>query len=246
LRAGDGVAVGSEVFSFLMHPNALLGLLQFSDGLFPAGGFAHSFGLETYVQAEAIQTADDVKGFIRTFLEGSAGPCDAVAVVAALSLGHAGNFEDCLRLDAILDAMKPVAEFREASRQMGRQSLRIAARLFSHCLVSDFFACAEENQTSGHHAVAFGLIGSQLGWPPEAAATAYLYAATALLVGAALRLLPIGQLEGQKIISAMAPTITRLAGETKEKGIGDLSSFIPGIEIAGMKHATLEARLFRS
>jgi urease accessory protein len=229
-----------------MDPDALLALLQFSDGLFPAGGFAHSFGLETYVQTETIHTANDVKDFIQTYLEGSAGPCDAVAVVVALSLGHGGNFEECLRLDAILDAMKPVTEFREASRQMGRQSLRIAARLFSHRLLNDFFDSTEKNQTPGHHALAFGLIGSQLGWPPEAAATAYLYTATALLVGAALRLLPIGQLEGQEIISAMAPTIMWLASETKGKGIGDLWSFIPGIEIAGMKHATLEARLFRS
>jgi urease accessory protein len=229
-----------------MNDDALISLLQFSDGVFPTGGFAHSFGLETYVQSERIQTSEEVKDFIRTYLEGSVGPCDAVAVVAALSLGRAGDLEDCLSLDFTLDAIKAVAEFREASRQMGRQSLRIAAHLSSSRLLRAVFDCVETDQTPGHHPLVYGLIGSQFGWSPEAATMAYLYATTSLLVGAALRLLPLGQLEGQRIIRAMAPTISRLACEAKTKGIGDLWSFIPGIEIAGMQHSTLEARLFRS
>jgi len=229
-----------------MEENALLSLLQFSDGLFPAGGFAHSFGLESYAQAGKVKTAGEIEGFIQTYLEGSVGPCDAVAVVAALLLGHKDDLDACFSLDALLDAMKPVAEFREASRQMGRQSLRIAVHLFSSRLLGAVFECAEKDQTPCHHSLAYGLIGSQLGWPAEAAATAYLYATTSLLVGAALRLFPLGQREGQKIVWAMAPTISRLAREAKGKGVNDLWSFVPGIEIAGMKHATLEARLFRS
>jgi len=229
-----------------MNHDALITLLQFSDGLFPAGGFAHSFGLETYVQLGKVQTAEEIKDFIRTYLEGSAGPCDAVAAVAALSLGQSEDLDGCFSLDLVLDAMKPVAEFREASRQMGRQSLRVAAHLFPNRLLRVVFEWVEGDQIPGHHALAFGLIGSQVGWSPESAATAYLYTTTSLLVGAALRLLPVGQLEGQKIISSMAPTISRLAHTAKDKRVGDLWSFAPGIEIAGMNHSTLEARLFRS
>jgi urease accessory protein len=92
----------------------------------------------------------------------------------------------------------------------------------------------------------FGLVGNRLGWPPEAAATAYLYSTTSMLVGAALRLLPLGQVDGQKVIWQTAPTIRRLAREAIDKDAGDLWSFIPAIEIAGMRHATLESRLFRS
>ncbi len=229
-----------------MDQDSLLSLLQFSDGLFPAGGFAHSFGLESYVQSGMIRTTEELKGFIHAYLEGSVGPCDAVALVSAMKMAREGDLESCLALDQRLDAMKSVSEFREASRQMGRQSLRVAASLVTCPLLQAFCESAEMGHTPGHHPLAFGLIGSQLRWHPEAAATAYLYTTTSLLVGASLRLLPVGQLEGQKIVWETAPIISRLAREAKEKGADDLWSFAPAIEIAGMKHATLEARLFRS
>jgi urease accessory protein len=64
-------------------PSAFIHLLQFADGLFPAGGYAHSFGLETLVQSGRVQTADDVASFLRVYLENSAAPTDAVIVLAA-------------------------------------------------------------------------------------------------------------------------------------------------------------------
>src|SRR2546425_7831108 len=58
---------------------AFLALLQLADGLFPAGGFAHSFGLETYVQEGRVDDAAGLEAFVVAHLEGGAGPCDAVA-----------------------------------------------------------------------------------------------------------------------------------------------------------------------
>ena len=229
-----------------MNSEAFLSLLQFSDGLFPAGGYAHSFGLESYVQEGVIQDLDGVETFIDSYLTGSVGPCDAAAVVAALKLAQAENFAACLELDETLEAMKPVAEFREASRQMGRQTLRVASNLVTDCLLSSFMQDVESYRTPGHHAVVFGAVGAVFGWPAKEAAGAYLYSTAALLVGAALRLLPLGQLNGQRLLQRFWPLIIQLAAEAEGKGPGDLRSFAPGIEIAGMRHAQLEARLFRS
>jgi urease accessory protein len=229
-----------------MTPERFLALLQFTDGLFPTGGYAHSFGLESYVQAGVIQDLAGVEAFIQAHLEGVVGPCDAVAVILALAFGEAGNLQACLTLDQTLDAMKPVAEFREASHQIGRQTLRVAAALTVHPLLLDFSKSVESGLTPGHHPLAFGLTGSALGWTQEDAACAYLYSTTAMLVGAALRLLRLGQLDGQRALWNAAPMITRLAKEAINKGPDDLWSFAPGIDIAGMRHATLEARLFRS
>jgi urease accessory protein len=61
-----------------------------------------------------------------------------------------------------------------------------------------------------------------------------------------LRLIPLGQLTGQRILWALAPSITRLVEDIKGKEMADIWSFAPGIEIAAMRHATLDARLFRS
>lgn len=229
-----------------MSTDVPLSLLQFADGLFPAGGYAHSFGLEYYVQAGRVRDRPGVEAFIRSHLEGAAGPCDAVAVVSAVALGEQGDLQGSLALDDILDSMKPVLEFREASRQMGRQTLRVGAALTDHPLLRAFSESVESGRTPGHHPLAFGLAGSAFQWPPESAARAYLYTTTALLVGAALRLLPLGQVAGQQILWGAGPAIARLAREATGKGPADLWSFAPGIEIAGMRHAALDARLFRS
>ena len=79
-----------------------------------------------------------------------------------------------------------------------------------------------------------------------ATATAFLYATTALLVGAALRLLPLGQLEGQTALWRLHPVIRRAAREAAERSPGELSSFTPGLDIQGMLHERMDARLFRS
>src|SRR2546422_3236643 len=63
----------------MIADSAFLALLQLADGLFPAGGFAHSFGLETYVQEGRVGDAAGLEAFVVAHLEGGAGPCDAGA-----------------------------------------------------------------------------------------------------------------------------------------------------------------------
>ena len=85
-----------------------------------------------------------------------------------------------------------------------------------------------------------------MAWPPKEMAGAYLYSTSAALVGAALRLLPLGQLAGQRLLWNLRPLIAELAAELQNKTETDMSSFAPALEIASMRHAMLDARLFRS
>ena len=244
----------------------LLAVLQFADGLFPSGGFAHSFGLETYAQDSTVRDAADLRELISTQLEGSAGPADAVAAALAARAGSVTDRDACLALDQRLDAMKTVPELRAASRQMGRQTARTAAALGRaggthgragaildrvHVTLGEPFAeglaaAIDDELTPGHHAVVFGAVTGAHGASPETAAAAFLQSTAALLVGAGLRLLPIGQLEGQRVLASMRPTIVRLARQAAAAGVDDMWSFTPGLEIAGIRHADLEGRLFRS
>jgi urease accessory protein len=94
--------------------------------------------------------------------------------------------------------------------------------------------------------VALGNTAGVLGWTAEATAVAFLYSTTSLLVGAALRLLPIGQTEGQRILWRLHPIIARVGGEAAARDAAALWSFAPGLDIQGMRHERLEMRLFRS
>ena len=92
----------------------------------------------------------------------------------------------------------------------------------------------------------FGAVAGRAGIDVEAAAAAYLYATASMLVNAALRLLAIGQLEGQRLIAGLRPRIATLAAGAARASIDDMWSFTPGLELAGLQHATLDMRLFRS
>ena len=85
-----------------------------------------------------------------------------------------------------------------------------------------------------------------MAWPPKEMAGAYLYSTGAALVGGALRLMPLGQLAGQRILWNIRPLIAKLAAEVQDKTQADMWTFAPALEIAGMRHAMLDARLFRS
>lgn len=229
-----------------MTTETLLSLLQLTDGLFPAGGFAHSFGLETYAQDGRVRDRDGLAAFIVAHLEGAAGPADAVAVAAAVRAATAGDQAAWLELDARLEAMKTVPEFRAASRQMGRQTARVAAAVARDPFVVSLAQAIEDGLTPGHHAAVFGAALGRGGADAEAAAAAFLYSTAALLVGAGLRLISLGQVDGQKVLAAVLPRVARLAATAAVTPVDDMWSFTPALELAGLRHAGLEMRLFRS
>jgi urease accessory protein len=229
-----------------MSTERLISLLQFADGLFPAGAYAHSFGLETCVQAGSVHDAATVEAFLRAHLEGGVAPLDAAVSVSAWRAAQAHDWDACLALDATLDAMKTASEVRDASRQMGRQTLRIATHISGDSMLAEFSSAVERGQTPGHHSVVFGLAGGAMEWSAVEVATAHLYSSCSALVGAAMRLMPLGQLAGQQILWSVRPLVARLADEIQDRAPEDFWNFAPAIEISALQHATLSARLFRS
>lgn len=229
-----------------MDSAALLSLLHFSDSAFPTGGYAHSFGLERYCQAGIVTDADGVERFLLAQLEGAAGPTDATAAAGANRAMAAGDVDACVALDEALEAMKPVRELREGSRQMGRQTLRIAALLTGDARLDRHLESVNAGGAPGHHAVAFGMAAGALAWSAQDTAAGFLYSTTSLLVGAALRLLPMGQTDGQRVLWRLHPVIARVAREAAEREPSDMWSFSPGLDVQAMLHARLDTRLFRS
>ncbi len=229
-----------------MTTETLLAVLQLADGLFPAGGFAHSFGLETYAQDGRVTDRESLEAFVVAHLEGAAGPADAVAVAAAVRAAGESDHGAWLELDGRLEAMKTVPEFRAGSRQMGRQTARVAAAVSHDPFVATLARAIEDGLTPGHHAAVFGAALGRRSVDSEAAAAAFLYSTAVLLVGAGLRLVALGQLDGQKVLTAVLPRVERLAARAAVTPVGEMWSFTPALELAGLRHAGLEMRLFRS
>src|SRR3989442_6656975 len=102
---------------------AFLAPLQLADGLFPAGGFAHSFGLETYVQEGRVDDAAGLEAFVVAHPQGSAGPWGAVAGADAAPVAPPPRAEGDLAADARRDAGQRVPQIPAPRPPNGRPTL---------------------------------------------------------------------------------------------------------------------------
>jgi urease accessory protein len=228
-----------------MNASALLEGLRFVDTFFPSGGFAFSSGLEAAVQGGAVKDSDQLARYIEDLLSGGMSRREALATKIANRAGAAGKISAAVDIDRKLEATKLSRESRLASRQMGRQVIRVAAdQIRAKPVLSDYRDEVESERAPGHLAVTFGLTMGGCGWSPEETTVAFLYHTAVGFISAAMRLSPIGQHEGQRILGEWLPLIERISREVDSDTA--MSSWSPIQDIYAMRHGSLEWRLFRS
>lgn len=228
-----------------MNTISLLKGLRFVDSFFPSGGYAFSSGLEAAVQGGAVRNGEELSRYVVESLTTGMGEREAVAV----GLGHesyvSGIVETAFEADRALEAMKLGRESRIASRQMGRQVIRLAAdQLPRQPLIEKYLAAVEAERTPGHLAVTVGLTLAAAGWSKEDTIAAFLYQAATGFVAAAMKLLPLGQREGQRLLESWIEVIERVSRHAARQR--QLRSWSPVQDIYAMRHSRLESRLFRS
>ncbi len=228
-----------------MNTVSLLNGLRFVDSFFPSGGYAFSSGLEAAVQGGAVRNAEELSRYVVESLTTGIGEREAVAVGIAHEAYVSGVLETAFNADRELEAMKLGCESRTASRQMGRQIIRLAAdQLARHPPIEEYRAAVEAEQAPGHLAVTVGLTLAAAGWSKEDSIAAFLYQTATGFVAAAMKLLPIGQREGQRLLESWLGVVEPISLKAAHQRV--LQSWSPIQDIYAMRHSRLESRLFRS
>ena len=228
-----------------MNTLSLLKGLRFVDSFFPSGGYAFSSGLEAAVQGGAVRDAEELSRYVVESLTTGMGEREAVAVGMAHEAYVSGVLETAFNADRELEAMKLGRESRTASRQMGRQVMRLAAdQRARQPLIEEYLAAVEAEQTPGHLAVSLGLTLAAAGWSKEDSIAAFLYHTATGFVAAAMKLLPLGQREGQRLLESWLGVIEPISHKAAHQQV--LQSWSPIQDIYAMRHSRLESRLFRS
>jgi urease accessory protein len=215
---------------------ALLQLQQLADSAFPIGGAAHSFGLESLVDA-GLLNVDNLAAFLEDYLSES-GVLEAAFCSASCGTG----IPEWLDLNTRFGARKLARESRDASAAMGRRFLRLAANMSG--IKSLIEASSSESEL--HLACCFGFVAGELGIDASTAAAAYLQQSTTALVSACQRLLPLGQTRAHQILWNLKPAILRAVKHAAAVAPGQIPCFTPLVDLASARHATLYTRLFMS
>lgn len=225
----------------------LLPLLQLADPMLPIGGYAHSNGLETYVQLGLVHDAPSAADFVRRMLTANLRYNDASFVrLAYLAAQEADALPPLLALDEECTALKGPREIREASQKLGLRLLKIFRPLTDFPLATAYAAAIEGGRARGHYCLAFGLLAQQLGLPLPEALAAFYYNAAAGLVTNAVKLVPLGQQDGQAILFGLHEQLAGLVRQTLALDRALVGVCNIGFDIRCMEHERLYSRLYMS
>ena len=216
----------------------LLAIWQ-SDPTFPSGGFAFSNGVEG-VAAEGGLDAAELGRVVRFTMRHRWATTDQVALVHSWRAG--ADFERVLAIDAEVEANALAEPLRSGSRRNGLALLATHMRLGSEVAVR-LRAAVRDGRALGHLPVVQGQIWRELGLDEEGAVAASGYGCLLGLVSASVRLGKVGALGAQTVVASALPLLAELAGERVPEELA-LSSSTPFLDVAAIRHARSDLRLF--
>jgi urease accessory protein len=224
---------------------ALYRLLTWLSPGFPVGAYSYSHALEAAVEAARVHDAASLATWIEGILAHGAASADAVFLVATW---HAARAEDRAGFIAAAEraaAMRGSSELALESTAQGAAFVGVVEATWN---VSTLRAWREAlpADIAITYPVAVGLAAALAGLPLPATLTAYLQAVAANLVSAGVRLIPLGQSDGQRVLARLEPAVARGAAVALERTLDDAASAAPVIDLLSMRHESQYTRLFRS
>lgn len=206
-------------------------LTQWFSPAFPIGAFAYSHGLETAIKSGQVATSGDLQTWLSDVLEHGTGRNDCILLRAAYA---------CEDEAALGEVNAAASAFAGSAERLKEAVLQGAAFAKTTNAIWDGEA---PNCTNP---VAVGYAARRLDLPEGLTASMYLQAFASNLVSAAVRLVPLGQTEGQATLTALTPLCAKVASDTEVADIDDLHSTAFLSDIAAMKHEILTHRIFRT
>jgi urease accessory protein len=209
---------------------------------FPVGAYAYSHALEWAAETGDLRDEATCLEWIRDILLEGAGRNDAILLSAAYRAAGAGDYRSLREIGELALALAASGEFRLETAQQGRSFLDAVRGAWPDPLLDSI--AADLNEVA--YPVALGIAAAAHQVPIEATLQGFLAAFAQNLVSAAMRLAPIGQNAGVRILAGLGPELSALATEVPDLGLDDVASSTFRADLGSFRHETQYTRLFRS
>lgn len=213
---------------------------------FPVGAFAYSHGLEYAVEDGQVTDADSLTQWVDGIVTFGAGRVDASLFRAAFEAVRDGDDVRLARVTERADVQRGSAEMALESASQGRAFLQTLLRVWPKPRLARWFDELAHTGREPAYAVSVGVACALAGVPLRAALTAYLTAFAANLVSAVVRLVPLGQTDGQRAVAALEETVVAAVNAAMRRDPDDLGSAALTVDWMSMQHETQYTRIFRS
>ncbi len=226
------------------HQN--LRLFQFCDSQFPTGAFSHSFGLETYIQHEAVHDDLTFVQWLKLFLNEQLTYSDGLAMKIVYEALDNNDVDKILRMDRLIFVQSLPKETRVGAKQMGTRMVKLTMELYDSEWIQWYHEQMKNKKAKLHPAICFTMLGHYLGVNISTIIDYYLYQNVSSLTQNAVRAIPLGQTAGQKVVTQMIPYIEETRNHVLSLDESDFGMTAPGLELNQMEHENVNVRIFIS
>jgi urease accessory protein len=218
-------------------------LMAWLSPAYPVGGFSYSSGIEWTVETGDIRDARTLQDWLAVMLERGGGFADAVLFVHA-HRAVAGDDDKALRgVAELAAALAPTKERHLETSAQGNAFVE-ATRAAWPCAALDRLADVWSGPVAYPVAVATAAAGHGVALEPSLAA--FLQALVANWVSAGVRLIPLGQTDGQRVLAALEPAVAATAQRAAATALDGIGTAAFRADLASARHETQYTRLFRS
>lgn len=198
------------------------------------------------VQEEQLTDSRALEAYVQTMLRQSWATSDAMVIKAVYRDADAQQWERLWAVERLVHTQRLAAETRSAVEKMGKRLLKLAADIWPNLNWQPVTEAARTGSCLSTHPLVHGYICWQLGVPLQQAMESYWYTCIVTCMNSALRLMPIGQTEGQRLIARLTPLTSEAWHIAEGLEPEEAYSNMPMAELAMMRHETLYSRLFMS
>ncbi|MUT67235.1 urease accessory protein UreF [Paenibacillus sp. NEAU-GSW1] len=219
---------------------------QLLDSALPIGGFSHSFGLETLVQEGRMATTAQLYEYAESMLRHSWATSDAMVIRAVYRDAPAGDWSPLWQVERLVHVQRVSSETRSGVEKMGRRMLQLAGAIHPQLDWTPLVQGLRSGECLATHPLVHGYACWKFGVTEEQAVQGYFYTCIVTCINSALRLMSMGQTEGQSLIAALAALTGEAAAISARMEPEEAYANMPMAELGMIRHERLYSRLFMS